>query len=173
MCAYGCLIIREARKHGGDGWAAYDAQFRRIAAARPGTPWAALDPSLHASTFLATRTGTGTHCRHCAEADHQSPQCALAPVRASPSHLSEPAVEPSSSGCRQEQPRATSRPLPPPQPQPICTSWNRGKCLYHPSCTYRHICATCRRGPHQAKDCARTPADSIFRRPYPPAKPST
>ena len=47
--------------------------------------------------------------------------------------------------------------------RPICNSWNRGKCAYAPVCSYRHVCATCQEGPHQAKDCVHTPPDSINR----------
>ena len=169
MCAYGCLIIREARKHGGYGWAAYDAQFRRIAAARPETPWAALYQSLHASTFLTTRTGTGTHCRHCAEADHQS----LAPVRAPPPHLSESAMEPSFSGCGQEQPRVTPHPPPPPQPRPICTLWNRVNAYTtHPTHTGTSVRPAVM--VHTRSKTVLGPRRSVsFRRPYPPATPAT
>lgn len=154
MCAYGCLIIREACKHGGDGWAAYDSQFCQVAAAHPGPSWVALDLSLHASTFLATCTGSGTHCRHCVEANHQSHQCALAPL-----HTPAPS-SPNPPTHAQYQQRPIARPPIAGPLNPICMSWNRGKHAYHPSCTYRHICATCYRGPHPAKDCAKTPASS-------------
>ena len=49
--------------------------------------------------------------------------------------------------------------------RPICNSWNRAKCAFAPVCSYRHVCASCQEGQHQAKDCALTPVDSIFRRP--------
>ena len=80
MCAYTCLVIQEARKHGGDGWIAYNKLFRQYAAANPDLPWATLDGSIHAATFLASRTGIGTHCRLCADSHHLTHECALAPI---------------------------------------------------------------------------------------------
>ena len=37
ICAYSCLIIREACTHGREGWVAYDTLFRQHAAAHSGT----------------------------------------------------------------------------------------------------------------------------------------
>ena len=156
ICGYACLVIQEARKHGGDGWCAYDQLFRQHAAAKPDLPWATLDGSIHAATILASRTGTGTHCRLCAESDHLAQECALAPIL----NHSQPIR------FAQHNQMSYRRPLPAPVnvTRPICNSWNRGKCAYAPVCSYRHICASCQEQ-HQAKDCAHTPLDSIFRRP--------
>ena len=167
MCAYGCLIIREACTHGGEGWVAYDTLFRQHAAARPGTSWASLDPSIHAATFVAMRSGTGVLCRHCSGSDHQSGHCALAPLHtplplSPPTNTHVPSQWPTQ---RRSDYRSSTSMTAPPR---ICNSWNRGKCLYGTACSYRHICATCKEAPaHRAKDCDQTPPDSIFRRPYP------
>ena len=151
-----------SQKTWGRRWCAYDRLFRQHAAAKPDLPWATLDGSIHAATILASRTGTGTHCRLCAESDHLAQECALAPILnynqpVRPVHLNQVAYR---------------RPLLAPTnvTRPICNSWNRGKCAYAPVCSYRHICATCQEGQHQAKDCALTPMDSIFRRPPPPPR---
>lgn len=39
----------------------------------------------------------------------------------------------------------------------ICTSWNKGRCAYPGTCTFKHTCATCQRFGHRARDCADTP----------------
>ena len=46
----------------------------------------------------------------------------------------------------------------------ICLSWNKGTCVFPSSCTYRHLCATCLQQ-HKARDCPRTPDNSIYKRP--------
>ena len=145
-----------------DCWSAYDRLFRQHAAANSELSWATLDGSIHAATFLASRTGSGTHCRLCADSDHLAHECALAPVLSS-SQPTRYAAQPS---FRKALPGGTSST----SNRPICNSWNRGKCAFAPVCTYRHVCATCQEGPHQAKDCPHTLADSIFRRPPPPPR---
>ena len=52
------MLVWSSRKHvnmGGDGWSAYNRLFRQHAAANPDLPWATLDGSIHAATFLASR----------------------------------------------------------------------------------------------------------------------
>ena len=158
-CAYMCLLIQEARKHGGDGWSTYDRLFRQHAAANPAWSWATLDGSIHAATILASRNGVGIHCRLCAESDHVAHECALFPLfnPSAPTRAISPAQP--LPHRRTQNYSGSSSPT-----RPICNSWNRGKCAYTPVCTYRHVCATCQEQ-HQAKDCAATPAESIFRRP--------
>lgn len=46
----------------------------------------------------------------------------------------------------------------------ICVSWNRVRCSY-PSCSFCHICATCKRRGHKARDCKETPQDSQYKHP--------
>lgn len=46
MLAYMRLIIREARKYGGNGWLTYDMVFRRNHE-KKSVPWNYIDPSLH------------------------------------------------------------------------------------------------------------------------------
>ena len=163
ICAYACLVIQEARKHVWDGWSAYDRLFFQHAAANPDLPWATLDGTIHVATFLASRMGIGTHCRLCADSDHLAHECTLAPILNStqPAHY----AASQSSHCKPwlDSPSNTSTCT-------ICNSWNRGKCTYAAVCSYRHVCATCQEGHHQAKDCAHIPADSIFHWPPPPPR---
>ena len=62
MLAYACLIIREALRHGGGGWAEYDRVFRRQVSINPALPWNVLEPSLQAATILGQRTSEGMLC---------------------------------------------------------------------------------------------------------------
>ena len=59
------------------------------------------------------------------------------------------------------------QPLPPSvksERRRVCLSWNSGQCMLPGSCTFLHVCATCRE-PHRARDCQQTPLDSMFKRP--------
>ena len=80
MLAYCRLLIREALRHGGNGWVEYDRVFRRQQSINPGHPWNTLDPGLQAATILGQRM-SGTFCTICKECDHASSHCALAPIQ--------------------------------------------------------------------------------------------
>ena len=156
--AYLALIVAEARKHGGDGWQAYDSVFRQNAAHDPTADWSRLDTSLHAATFLAQQSDSGSFCQLCAATDHTHKDCALRPFSApSTSHhatVSSPV------------PTRPTRPHPlftgPPVRIPICIWWNKGECT-QADCCYRHSCATCP-GSHQAIECPTTNPGSNFKR---------
>ena len=79
--AYLALIVAEARKHGGDGWRAYDSVFRQNVAHDPTADWFRLDASLH--VFLAQRSDSGSFCQLCAATDHTHKDCAIRPFSAS------------------------------------------------------------------------------------------
>ena len=151
MLAFSRLLIREALRHGGGGWMEYDRVFRRQLAINPSLSWNTLEPGLQAATILGQARLQGTFCSLCRECDHDTTQCALAPlqqqVRSTPVTLQTPV------GSR-----------PPRRPeslQHICVNWNKGICRRLP-CTYRHICATCQLS-HRARDCPDTPADSVYK----------
>ena len=156
MCTYGVLILREASKHGGNGWSAYDALFHQHTAACPSLSWASSEPSIHVSTFLASHSGGGDICTFCSGSDHSSKDCALGSIHTAsiPASTSAHSAGHLDLQCHSAQCH-------------ICNSWNRSKCAYGQACNYRHICATCQLPPsHQAKDCKLTPTESIFKRPY-------
>ena len=79
ILAYIRLIIREAHKHGGQGWLTYDTVFRHN---HQGTSqwWNVLDPALHMAYIAGQGSATKVSCRHCNEADHATEDCALAPM---------------------------------------------------------------------------------------------
>lgn len=131
---YAVLLLREAMRHGGQGWLEYDRLFRQQAALDANLPWNLIHPGLQATTILGQRTGTGTFCSLCQETDHSAPQCAMA-------QLQQPTMRASTATT----PRTTAR--------RICSSWNEGRCAYPGSCSYRHICSRCFLPSHPARDC--------------------
>ena len=154
MLAYMRIIVRESLRHGGGGWQEYDRNFRRLAAIDTNLRWNSLLPDLQASTILGQRGGGGVFCSLCRGVDHTSAQCAL-------TYMQQPVIGASNQD-------ASSRPLEARgrsqrQLARICTSWNKGSCAYPGSCTFRHVCVTCRL-PHRVKDCPDTPADSPWKR---------
>ena len=165
MLAYMRLIIREAMCHGGPGWQDYDRAFRSQAAIDPSLRWNTLLPDLQASTMFGQGGGGGTFYTFCRGVDHMAAHCALNYLQ----HLlttsqSSMAME-NVAGAHTVTSRrlADSRARPPRPLVRICASWNQGACIYPGTCTYRHICATCRQS-HRARNCLDTPADSPYRR---------
>ena len=78
MLAYMRLIVREAHKHGGQGWLTYDAVFRRNnqGAAQP---WNILDPSLHTAYVASPASLASTVMRQIIlqRTAHSPPSCNL------------------------------------------------------------------------------------------------
>ena len=62
LITYCRLIVREALRHGGQGWQEYDRSFRAQAA-----------------TNLSQRAAGGSFCTLCRGVDHSSSQCSLSP----------------------------------------------------------------------------------------------
>ena len=80
LLAYQTMIIREARRCGGNGWLAYDTYFRQQVAGDPKADWSCLNTSLYAVTFLAQGAGHGKggqSCTICMESDHTQYDCAV------------------------------------------------------------------------------------------------
>ena len=162
MLAYMRLMIREAHKHGGNGWLTYDAVFRRNKQGKD-RAWDVLDPSLHMAYIAGQGTGLRIPCKHCNEADHSYEDCALASLALSTKMTQQE---------REGLPLPSPRPLRLPfqaatasAPEMICISWNRGQCVFPGACSYKHTCAMCDSGEHRAKDCALAHPDSIYKQP--------
>ena len=154
MLAYMRLVVRESLRHGGGGWQEYDRNFRRLAAIDPNLRWNSLLPDLQASTILGQCGGGGVFCSLCRGVDHSSAQCAL-------TYMQQPLMGPTNQDASNRPQDVRSRPQR--QLARICSSWNRGNCAYPGTCTFRHVCVTCRL-PHRVKDCPDTPADSPWKR---------
>jgi hypothetical protein len=145
---------------GGDGWAAYDRLFREHAALdRAGRmDWTSLDSGLHQATFTRQASSGDRICSHCRETDHMDQECALAPVQDKPVDQAHSPPPPAKRG-------RTARAKPPQRLETlenICISWNRGNCLFSP-CRMQHICASCKKTEHRAKDCPTAAEDSPYK----------
>lgn len=139
MLAYGRLIIREAQRHGGQGWLDYDRVFRQQAALDPNLAWNTLHPGIQGSTLVGGTSESRQFCTLCREADHASSRCALAYLQQPPP---QPPIQPRSRPSARRRSDSAG----------ICISWNRGSCLYPGACNFRHICLLCRQH-HRACDC--------------------
>ena len=115
---YGLLVVREAMRHGGQGWLDYDRLFRQQAAINPSMQWNALHPELQAATILSQHTSGGTFCTVCQEHDHNASQCAMAQPQ--------PSTIRTSTTMSRQPGRSMGR---------ICTSWNEGARIYPGSCS--------------------------------------
>ena len=82
LFAYLRLIVREAQRHEGDGWRAYDVLFRKLAATNRTLKWDQPLPSLYATSFTTSRSSAPSVCEYCLEGDHKSAECALSPASA-------------------------------------------------------------------------------------------
>lgn len=77
MLAYCRLTIREALRHGNNGWQEYDRSFRRQVVIDNNLPLNTLLPGLQAATLTTPGTSRGsTVCTVCQEPDHVATQCA-------------------------------------------------------------------------------------------------
>lgn len=156
LITYCRLIIREALRHGGQGWQEYDRSFRAQAAIDTTLRWNGLLPDLQATTMLGQRAGGGSSCSLCRGVDHSTSQCALGPLQQPVvSHQAGTSGNTSTTngGGRRDHPRF----------RPVCTSWNGGHCSYPGRCTFRHVCITCGQR-HQARECKDTSQDSPYKR---------
>ena len=163
LLTYGRLVVREAQRHGGPGWQEYDKIFRQHAALDSTIKWNELNPSHHASTVMTYRSGTSQCCTLCRGPNHDAGNCALLGLQLQP-----PALPPARTGSpmlggpmrRAARPETLER---------ICVSWNRGRCSF-PACLFCHVCVTCRRRGHRARECVETPTDSPYKS-SPPSAP--
>ena len=174
LLTYGHLVIREAQRHGGPGWLEYDHIFHQHADLSQGTVWHEINPSLHASTVLSYRTGPGHTYNICHEPDHMADTCAMLALQSAPPSRTSVQTQlprpqpPGRTGATTSATGLIRRPVRPETLERICVSWNKGRCSF-PACNFRHVCATCKKREHRAKDCEGTPADSAYKSaPTPP-----
>ncbi len=163
LLTYARLILRESLRTGGDGWATYDRLFREHAALDKSRrlDWTTLDPGLHQATFMRQASYGGKICSHCRETDHADHECALVSVKEQGSDRG-PSPPPFKKG-RPFRPKTSQRPE---TLENICISWNRGNCIFSPNCKMQHICASCKKAEHRAKDCPATADDAPYKQPF-------
>lgn len=154
LMAYGRFILKEAARHGGEGWRVYDTMFRQRVAAKKETLWDVVNGTMYSTTFLAMREG-GVQCRWCMESDHKDHECAIAdtqPQGPVPSPHPQGSANPGGSRqgyqAQQRKQKTVSR---------ICRAFNFSSCQGPPECQYRHACLRCRRGSHRVADCPDPP----------------
>ena len=161
LLAYQATVLWEVRRCGGQGWRAYDAVFRQLAAANPSADWSQLNLALYATTFLAHQGKDGKLCTLCMVADHTSEECALSPLQpksmksgpSSGERGDRQGAYPSSTASARD-PRARQR------ADQTCYAWNEGRCHF-PMCQYRHVCLQCR-GEHPAMSCTGAPPNPLY-----------
>ena len=146
LLAYQTMLVREARRCGGNGWQAYDTMFRQQVANDPAADWSKLNSSLYSVTFLAYQNGRGKTCLHCLETDHTGSDCALASTKGYCTARSPINDDMRNTRGKVDRGERSTR---------ICYSWNDGRCAV-PYCRYRHICAKCQ-GEHKASQCTTYP----------------
>ena len=115
-----------------------------------GTNWT-LHCTLHTSLPVPTAASSLR-----ASTDHRPEDCALATVQ-HPIKLPSSDPPPSREWLRpqgRQLARGTPYNRPGPSRMAICSSWNRGKCIFPGTCNFRHICVLCL-GNHQARACTR------------------
>jgi hypothetical protein len=151
MWAYQSLMIGEARRCGGRGWAMYDSAFRQQMASRGDGDFASLNQSLYSTTFLAYG-GRGKFCGTCMMSDHAQEECALNPTRALPIvQIREQEGRRDTRGTDNRRQRGR-------RPGPPCYAWNDGHCTYS-NCRFEHVCSSCQ-GNHRRSACRARAGDS-------------
>lgn len=114
------------------GWLEYDKWFRQQQAAMTVPhPWNELNASMHAATVMSRRSGPHTFCNLCKvqNLDHDRSQCALAYLQSPQLLLSSSVTAPPPAS------RCTRLDL-----DRICSSWNKGCCVFPSWCRFRHMC---------------------------------
>ena len=149
LLAYQTVIVREARRCGGNGWQSYDAMFRQQAAFNDKTDWSTLNNTLYSVSFLFHQNGKGCLCTYCLDADHVSSECALAPEK--PTQAAG-----SNSWQLKDQPKRGYRKGASGHTGPgdqICYAWNDGHHCVLPYCRFKHVCSRCQSSEHKATMC--------------------
>ena len=146
LWVYMIFLIRESRRCEGEGWRDYDSMFCQQAVSAADLEWSKVNNSLFSVTFLDQGSGRGKACKFCQETDHEPDVCALAPRKTSLGETAGGEKKPASRDRRSWCPKA----------ERVCYSWNEGRCVYHPYCQFRHVCANpgCQ-GDHRAVECHR------------------
>ena len=160
---YMCLVLHEARCHGGQGWRAYDHVFHKNT--QPGEPWVRLQSSLVPAYFPHV---PGVHvpviCMHCQEADHRKEDCALTALLLPPpipaTHLSQTMPPPPK--CFNPQAQTMAGTMRQGNDPTICISWNKGCCTVPNGCRYKHLCTSYSSQEHPACVCIMTPPNSMY-----------
>lgn len=153
LMAYMINIVRASQEYEGAAWVAYDAAYRRQAAATGMKRWGGVNSSLYTICFTG-KARKSARCDLCLSAAHKSSDCYMLEDEGDMSGRVK-AVEsavlaiagggPSRAGVRSD----------------WCRLFNERRCMYK-NCKYRHVCKWCG-GTHAGLDC-----QSVARRDAPP-----
>ena len=138
LLGYASMITKSSLDYEGAPWLAYDAHFRRAAAASRQTGWAQVDASLWTLYFTCAKPSGGAG--------------GLAIVESPTKDRSQEEQRDMPSGSWSTRQSAA----PYNRPSPICKRWNFQFCTLR-QCNFRHICITCHSPRHQGKWCPSAP----------------
>ena len=147
LMAYMIGVIRASQEYEGAAWAAYDAAFRRQAAATGQRDWGKINSSLYTICFTG-KAKRSQRCDNCLSAAHKTAECyavgdeepdVAGRVRAVESALLAFSTNHGSPAGRG------------PRSAEVCRLFNERKCNFR-SCKYRHACRWCG-GPHAGCEC--------------------
>ena len=148
LMAYQISIFRASQEYEGAAWAAYDAAYRRQAAATGHQAWSKINPSLY--TIILCFTGRARkvlRCETCLSATHKSENCSLAGDQDLDTTKRMRAVESAVvafSATSYLEVNRSQRSL------EVCHFFNEKQCRFR-NCKYRHVCNICK-GQHAAVD---------------------
>ena len=143
LMAYMVSVIRASQEYEGAAWVAYDAAFRRQAAATGQRDWSKINTSLYTICFTG-KARRSQRCDNCLSAAHKTAECyALgeedpdASVRAMESAL----LALAQGGGPARRPRSAD----------VCRLYNEKRCNFK-NCKYGHACRWCGGG-HSGCEC--------------------
>lgn len=146
LMAYMASIIRASQEYEGAAWEAYDAAFRRQAAATGQREWSKINPTLYTICFTG-KACRSQRCDICLSATHKTVECYGA-VDEDPDMSRRVRAVESAMVAFSSSTHETSRER---KRNDICRLFNERRCLYR-NCKYRHLCKWCE-GQHAGIDC--------------------
>ena len=159
--AYQAIIVMGYKRAKGLSWVAYDAAFRRKAAAAKSLLWGTVDQYLYTVWF--TNQAQNPACTLCFGADHTFDQCPSNMAIPLLGHFPRPIMAGGQHAGANEWGPGAHTDWPPahiakPQNQrgEVCGLFNAvggPRCPYNP-CRFRHVCKSCQ-GAHPASQCPR------------------
>ena len=125
LMAYMIAIIRAAQEYEGPAWAAYDAAYRRQAAAQGLTKWSQINLSLYAICFTG-KAKKVDRCDRCLSATHKAEDCSLTAEDDPDVAKWLKAIE--SAVMALTQPPPTKKPRE--RSTQVCRNWNKNACSF-------------------------------------------
>ena len=135
LLAYSSIIMRASGQYVDAPWLSYDAQFRREATTRPGTPWAVIDSSIWTLHFSRATPVPKSEVKTNAGVMYNQP------------------------AWKHTKPNSASR-FHPYKP-PVCLKWNQHNGCDLQECSYQHVCIQCRSPLHNQPSCPRNTNQAV------------